>query len=100
MQLRSKIGQTVVIALIIGLLYLRTQDKRGSSASANRAGVLFFLAVNNVMSNCIGILSIFGLEKRVFAREQGAGYYSLASYFSSKIMVELPFQIIFPWLGG
>jgi hypothetical protein len=36
----------------------------------------------------------------VFAREQGAGYYSLAAYFFSKIMVEIPFQIIFPWLGA
>jgi hypothetical protein len=40
------------------------------------------------------------LEKHVFAREQGAGYYSLAAYFFSKIAVEMPFQIIFPWLGG
>lgn len=52
------------------------------------------------MQSTIGILSIFGLEKFVFAREQGAGYYSLAAYFFSKIAVEIPFQILFPWLGG
>lgn len=52
------------------------------------------------MSSTIGILSIFGLEKLVFSREQGAGYYGLPSYFLSKITVEMPFMILFPWLGG
>lgn len=52
------------------------------------------------MASTIGILSIFGAEKQVFSREQGAGYYSLSSYFLSKVLVEVPFQLLFPWIGG
>ena len=35
----------------------------------------------------------------MFAREFGAGYYTLQSYFASKILVELPFYVIFPWMN-
>ncbi|RKO84503.1 ABC-2 type transporter-domain-containing protein, partial [Blyttiomyces helicus] len=96
---KAKFGQSIIIALIIGIIYLNSGNLPGYAASQNRNGVLFFLSVNNVMSSCIGVLSIFGLEKIVFQREYGAGYYTLAAYFMSKVMVEMPFQIVPPWLG-
>lgn len=40
------------------------------------------------------------IDAKVFAREHGAKYYSLVSYFLSKIMVEIPFQVLFPWIMG
>jgi len=98
MIIRAKLGQTLVFGLVIGLLFLNTQDKVGYVAFQNRTGVLFFLAVNNVMSSAFGILSIFGQEKSVFSREFGAGYYGLGAYFLSKVGVEAPFFVIFPWL--
>lgn len=65
MILRAKLGQTIVISLIIGLLYLQIQNRTGPSASQDRAGVLFFLAINNVFSAAIGMLSVFAVEKMV-----------------------------------
>ncbi|KAI9216872.1 ABC-2 type transporter-domain-containing protein [Blastocladiella britannica] len=49
-----------------------------------------------VMSNAMGILSVFASEKQVFEREYGAGYYSLPAFFLSKVGTELPFQLTFP----
>ncbi|KAJ3164080.1 ATP-binding cassette sub- G member 1 [Irineochytrium annulatum] len=95
---KAKLGQSIAIALIIGVLYQGTGTNLGYDGSMNRSGLLFFTAVNMVMSSTIGVLSIFGEEKIVFAREFGAGYYGLPSYFISKIMVEMPFQILFPWI--
>ncbi|KAI8851750.1 ABC-2 type transporter-domain-containing protein [Chytridium lagenaria] len=95
---QAKLGQSVVIALIIGILYYGTGTDYGYSGAQNRQGMLFFTAVNMVMSSTIGVLSIFGEEKVVFTREYGAGYYGLPAYFFSKILVEMPFQIIFPWI--
>ena len=46
----------------------------------------------------MGILSVFSKEKIVFLREHKLGYYKLAAYFLSKILVELPYQIFFPAL--
>jgi ATP-binding cassette subfamily G (WHITE) protein 1 len=97
---RAKLAQVVVISLIIGCLYLNTDDLTGYSGHQNRIGLLFFLSINNVMSSTIGVLSIFGQERRVFRREYNSGYYGLPSYFFSKIMVEVPFQIVLPWVGA
>ncbi|TPX37995.1 hypothetical protein SmJEL517_g00239 [Synchytrium microbalum] len=95
--IKARMAQTVVISLIIGFLFLNTGSTTGQASVQNRSGVLFFASVNNVMSSCIGILSIFGGEKTVFTREHGAQYYSLPSYFISKTLVEMPYQILFPW---
>ncbi|KAJ3077766.1 ATP-binding cassette sub- G member 1, partial [Quaeritorhiza haematococci] len=97
---RAKFGQTLFIGLIIGLVYLNMDERKGLAAHQDRMGLLFFLAINNFMSSTIGVLSIFGAEKMVFAREHGAGYYGLPAYFLSKVLVESPFQIVFPWMMG
>ncbi|KAJ3313222.1 ATP-binding cassette sub- G member 1 [Blyttiomyces sp. JEL0837] len=96
--IKAKAGQTIVMALIIGILYLGTGADKSASGSQNRDGLLFFATVNNVMSSTISVLSIFGEEKNVFAREFGAGYYGLPPYFISKVMVEFPFNIVFPYI--
>jgi len=44
----------------------------------------------------MGVLSVFAQEKEVFIREYGSGYYSLAAYFWSKVIVELPLLILAP----
>jgi ATP-binding cassette subfamily G (WHITE) protein 1 len=92
--------QSIFFAVLIGLIYLDLDKKKGASAVQDRTGVLFFLAINQVFSNAFGVLSIFGEERGVFRREFGARYYSLPPYFLSKVGVELPFQIIFPFIMG
>ena len=62
------------------------------------SGVLYFLAVNQFFGSATAVLSIFSVEKHVFMREFQAGYYSLTAYYLSKVLVELPHQIIFPLL--
>jgi ATP-binding cassette subfamily G (WHITE) protein 1 len=95
---RTKLMETLVTGLIIGLLYLNTYSKSPVVALQNITGVLFFLAVNNVFATTTANLSIFVREKMVFQREYRAGYYTLPAYFISKISVELPFYIVFPTL--
>ncbi|TPX35846.1 hypothetical protein SeLEV6574_g08132 [Synchytrium endobioticum] len=96
--IKSRIAQTVVLSLIVGCLFFNTGSTVGQASVQNRSGVMFFATANNVMASCIGILSIFGGEKSVFTREHGAGYYSLPAYFLSKTAVEVPYQILFPWI--
>ncbi|KAJ3106042.1 ATP-binding cassette sub- G member 1 [Phlyctochytrium bullatum] len=72
--LRSRFVQTVFLSLIVGLLYLRNADIEKSQGQ-NTIGVLFFLAVTNVMMSSQAHLTSFGKQKAVFAREYGAGYY-------------------------
>jgi len=93
---RVKLAQAIIIGLLIGLIYLHVSDRPFGAQIQDRSGALFFLAINMFMSSAISVLSIFSTEKLVFIREYKAGYYCLSSYFLSKTMVELPFQIMVP----
>ncbi|KAJ3068359.1 ATP-binding cassette sub- G member 1, partial [Quaeritorhiza haematococci] len=98
--IRVKAGQSLFLGVLIGLLYLHVNERKALAAHQDRMGLLYFLAVNNFMSSTMMVLSLFVGEKGVFAREYGAGYYDLPAYFLSKVAVESPFQIIFPWMMG
>ncbi|KAJ3208979.1 ATP-binding cassette sub- G member 1 [Dinochytrium kinnereticum] len=91
--LQSRLVQTVFLSLIVGLLYLNN-----TKLAQNAMGVLFFISVVNVMLSSQAHLTAFGKQKAVFTREHGAGYYSLPAFFMSKILVEMPMQIMFPWI--
>ncbi|KAJ3192234.1 ATP-binding cassette sub- G member 1 [Irineochytrium annulatum] len=99
MELRAKMGQTLVISLIVGLLYLKNGNLTEGQLIQNMNGVLFFLSINNVFMNAQAYLSSFGRQKSVFEREYGAGYYGLVSFFISKVLVILPNTIVFPWIS-
>ena len=55
LQVRAMIGQTVFLALIMGLLYLRVKD--GQSTSSDRLGCLFFVLVNQGMGSVMGVVT-------------------------------------------
>ncbi|KAI9224519.1 P-loop containing nucleoside triphosphate hydrolase protein [Blastocladiella britannica] len=92
--IKAKIAQSAFLGVLMGL---ESDSLHFPSCPVqNRSGVLFFIAINMVMSNAMGILSVFASEKQVFEREFGAGYYSLPAFFLTKVGVELPFQLTIP----
>mmetsp|Transcript_26239 Transcript_26239/g.42976 ORF Transcript_26239/g.42976 Transcript_26239/m.42976 type:complete len:702 (-) Transcript_26239:333-2438(-) len=94
--IRARLGQTLFMALVAGLIYLSVSDNQ--VGIQNRNGALFFVTVNNFMAPTMMVLTVFGTEKTVFAREYRAGMYNTAAFFLSKVVVELPYQIIFPFV--
>lgn len=96
MILRAKLGQGIFMGLLVGLVYLDLGTNQ--KAIQDRTGALFFLAVNLTMSATFGVLSAFGLERVVFERERSIGMYSTIAYFVSKIVVELPHNVIIPFI--
>jgi len=86
------------LGVLMGLIFLQVgNDQRGIQ---DREGSLFFVAVNGIMTSTMGVLSIFAAEKSVFIREYESGLYRLPAYFLSRTVVELPFKIVFPIIGG
>ncbi|EKX39193.1 hypothetical protein GUITHDRAFT_76568, partial [Guillardia theta CCMP2712] len=96
MILRAKIGQSMFMGLLVGLIYRNLQTNQKSIQDRN--GALFFVSVNVTLSAAFGVISAFGVERTVFERERSVGMYSTLSYFLSKILVELPHNVIFPFL--
>ncbi|KAI9168527.1 hypothetical protein H9P43_007900 [Blastocladiella emersonii ATCC 22665] len=105
---KAKFAQSVFIGPLAAALYYGVGDRKMAAQVQDRAGLLFFLAIQQVLSSAMGVVAIFSAEKEVFRREYGARYYRLPAFFLSKMAVELPFQILMPvilvaiqyWLVG
>jgi ABC-type multidrug transport system permease subunit len=93
---KARFGQTIVIALIASLMYLRL-DKDQASVQ-NIAGALFFLLINQSFTGAFGVLQTFPDERVIFQREYEAGSYGIVSYYISRILADLPGQLLFPTL--
>mmetsp|Transcript_23349 Transcript_23349/g.20737 ORF Transcript_23349/g.20737 Transcript_23349/m.20737 type:complete len:189 (-) Transcript_23349:122-688(-) len=61
-----------------------------------KAGFCFFLSVNLIMSTFQSVLLVFISERPVFLREYANKTYAIWSYFLSKSLIEIPFEVIFP----
>ena len=96
--IRVRFFQSIFIGVLAGLVFMNATDGRVASQIQSLSGVLYFLSVNQFFGSATAVLSIFAQEKMVFLREHRAGYYGLTAYYFSKVLVELPYQIIFPAL--
>lgn len=94
----ARLFQSLSMALIIGLIYLRTQNFQ--SNVQDRIGVLFFMLINGAMGSLFSAVSTFPAELAVFLRERGSKTYHVSAYFFGKTIAEIPHQIIFPTLFG
>lgn len=94
----ARLCQSIFLGVIVGLVFLDTNQYSVSIQIRNKSGALFFIATNTFFAASTQILSIFGLEKPVFYREYQGGYYTVAAYYISKTLIEVPGQIIGPFL--
>ncbi len=93
---RTRAGQTVVLAVIIGLIYLRLGN--GDKDIQNRMGVIFLCIMNQGMGSMMGVLSMFVREVPIFLREHQARLYSSYAYYLARSLAELPLQLLWPFL--
>uniref|UniRef100_A0A7S4NXY8 ABC transporter domain-containing protein n=1 Tax=Guillardia theta TaxID=55529 RepID=A0A7S4NXY8_GUITH len=71
--LRAKIGQSLFMGLLVGLIYRDLQTNQRSIQ--DRTGALFFVSVNVTMSAMMTVITAFGVERVVFERERSIGMY-------------------------
>lgn len=58
-------------------------------------GVLFLFLTNASFSNMFAVLNTFPLEIPIFIREHQSGMYSVATYYLSKILIDVVIFNIF-----
>ena len=92
--LRTKLGQSFILGLIIGLTFLNIPGREENVQIQDRNGSLFISCFSQVLFPIIGTLAIFSLETPIVMREIGSGYYTPLGYYLSKITIEIPFQLI------
>ena len=82
MAARAKIGQAVILALILGVVYLQQDlDQKGIQ---NINGALFVLLTNLSFGNIFAVVNIFCSELPIFKREHYGGMYRVDTYFIAK----------------
>jgi hypothetical protein len=93
---RVRLGQAVFFGVLVGCIFLRLGHQQTDIQA--RTGAIFFTLINQSMPALMGIIHTFPAEKAVLSREHSNGLYSIFPYFLSKILSELPFQILVPFL--
>ena len=87
-----KLSQSIVIGALFDLLFNNLgYDTKGVK---NREGILFFITINIVMSGSSGTSMTFPIERPIFIKDYKEGTYGVCSYFLSKIIAELPIQVL------
>ena len=96
--LRTKIGQSIGLGLIIGLTFLNIPGSDAKAQIQDRNGSLFISSFSQVLLPIIGTLALFSLERPVILREVSSGYYDTFAYYLSKMTIEIPLQIIITFI--
>jgi hypothetical protein len=92
---RAKIMQSVFMGSVVALIFHGIGNNQTSTQ--DRLGSLFFSAMT-MMNGAFSVLVLFGEERVIIQREQALGLYSISAYFVTKVVTELPQNIIGPLL--
>ncbi|XP_012140093.1 ATP-binding cassette sub-family G member 4 isoform X3 [Megachile rotundata] len=84
----------VVVAFLLGIVFYNS----GISASRVNSNIacIFFILLFLYFSNSMPAVQVFPIEAAVFVREYLNNWYHLRSYYSVKIISDLPLQILSP----
>ncbi|KAJ2699693.1 hypothetical protein H4218_002517 [Coemansia sp. IMI 209128] len=96
--IKVRLIQSIFFGLLIGLIFLNTDNKSVAVQRQNYSGAMFFSCVTQFLLTILAVVNVFTGERLVFFREWQAAYYGLPAYFAAKNIVELPIQIISPIL--
>nr|QUF59469.1 ATP-binding cassette transporter Abcg-like5 [Brachionus angularis] len=88
--------QTIFIAVLLGLIFLRL--KYDQSGVQNMNGIMFLFLTNMSFTNMFSVLNTFPAEIPIFLREHQNGMYSVISYYLAKIITDLPKFIVLPFV--
>lgn len=94
MIMQVRIIQTIVIALVLGVIYLGQKEDQNGIMNIN--GALFLLLTNTTFQNMFAVVNVFCMELPIFLREHFNGMYRTDVYFIAKQLAELPTFIFVP----
>ena len=94
-----RIFQILFIAILFLLIFNSfPSDHTDPKASFNRLGGLYLLILNSFISFMQNVLLTFPAERVTYSKEYNSGLYGVIPYYFSKILIELPFVMLMPWL--
>eukprot|EP01064_Diplonema_japonicum_P002663 TRINITY_DN116_c0_g1_i4.p1 TRINITY_DN116_c0_g1~~TRINITY_DN116_c0_g1_i4.p1 ORF type:complete len:635 (+),score=201.56 TRINITY_DN116_c0_g1_i4:58-1905(+) len=107
MTLMARFGMGIILALLIGLIFLGAGDEWGNAVTGdevakdvnNHWGALVFFSINAMFLSAQPMLLVFPIERAVFIREYTSGTYGTAAYFLAKTCIDVPAGFVQQLLG-
>ena len=96
MAMRTRLGQAIIIALILGVLYWQQDSNQQGVQNIN--GALYILLAYISFAYIYFEVTAFLSELQVFRQEHFAGMYRIDAYFLARQVVDLPLSILEPLL--
>ncbi|KAJ0578606.1 putative ABC transporter, AAA+ ATPase domain, ABC-2 type transporter [Helianthus annuus] len=99
-----KIAQIVIISILCGLLWWRSD----TAHLQDQSGLLFFYTGFWGFFPLYQAIFTFPQEREVLTKERSSGMYRLSSYFMSRTVADLPMELVLPtffcivtyWMSG
>ncbi|KAI3945951.1 hypothetical protein MKW92_044869 [Papaver armeniacum] len=99
-----KMGQVLVVALLAGALWWQSS----TAQIQDQVGLLFFYSGFWGFFPLMQAISTFPQERMILMKERSSGMYRLSSYFFSRIVGDLPMELVLPtvfvtityWMAG
>ncbi|CAN8326112.1 unnamed protein product [Cochlearia groenlandica] len=99
-----KVGQVIFVSLLCGLLWWKTNIYH----LQDQIGLLFFISSFWAFFPLFQQIFTFPQERKMLEKERSSGMYRLSSYFMSRVVGDLPMELILPtifliityWMAG
>ncbi|KAF9670633.1 hypothetical protein SADUNF_Sadunf13G0089200 [Salix dunnii] len=99
-----RVFQVIMAAVFAGLMWWRSNFRDVQ----DRLGLLFFMSIFWGVFPSSNSVFVFPQERAIFLKERASGMYSLSSYFMSRIVGDLPMELVLPtiflsvtyWMAG
>ncbi|BFY98581.1 hypothetical protein BsWGS_01621 [Bradybaena similaris] len=88
----TRLMQTVVMAVMLGLIYFDLDVDQKGVSDVN--GAIFIVVTMVSMTNMFPVLTSFPQEMSIAMREYGTGLYRIDAYFFTKTVAELPLFVM------
>ena len=99
MILPLKLAKAIFFGSLMAAIYREGNSRSMDASIQNRVNCMYSLLTNEFFNSVDIGFSTFTKERAVFIREYRNGYYPVAAYFLSRLVVEVPTQIILPVLN-
>lgn len=92
-----QLATSIIFGLIIGFVYFQNGKNLAQNAVQDKAGMLFFICLNQGFNGMFQQIQTFPIERDIVQRERACNSYSVAPYFFSKTLADLP-NLFFPFV--
>ncbi|EGR30734.1 hypothetical protein IMG5_124460 [Ichthyophthirius multifiliis] len=106
--LKSKIIQLIILCFLVSSLWWFIGQDQPSIDSkdqnqivkwvSNITGLMFFISIAIFLNIMITYVQLFPKERNLFLKEENSNTYRVYSYFYGKLIVEIPYVILYPIL--